>query len=44
MVHTMRVSFRDLEPALERLLVAICRVNSPGKHLKRGARSRKSRA
>ena len=44
MVHTMRASFGDLEPALERLLVAICRVQSPGRHLRRGARSRKSRA
>ena len=44
MVHTMQDSFRDLEPALERLLVAICRVQSPGRHLKRKARSRKSRA
>ena len=44
MVHTMQASFRDLEPALERLLVAICRVNSPGRHLRQGARPRKSRA
>lgn len=44
MVHTMQDSFRDLEPALERLLVAICRVQSPGRHLKRRGRSRKSRA
>lgn len=44
MAHTMRASLHDLEPALERLLAAICRVQSPGRHLRRAARSRKRRA
>lgn len=41
MVHTMRESLGDLEPALQRLLVSICKVRSPGRHLRKAARSRK---
>ena len=44
MAHTMRASLRDLEPALERLLVAICRVQSPGRHLRLAARSQAARS
>ena len=39
MVHTMRESLGDLEPALQRLLVSICKVQSPGRHLRKAARS-----
>jgi hypothetical protein len=43
MAHTMRASLRDLEPALERLLTAICSVQSPGRHLRQAARSQSAR-
>jgi hypothetical protein len=44
MAHTMRASLHDLEPALERLLAAICRVHSPGRHLRLAARSQAARS
>jgi len=44
MAHTMRASLRDLEPALERLLAAICSVRSPGRHLRQAARSHTTRS
>ena len=44
MTHTMRESLRDLEPALERLLAAICSVRSPGRHLRQAARSQAARS
>lgn len=44
MTHTMRESLGDLEPALQRLLVSICKVRSPGRHLRKAARSRRGGA
>lgn len=44
MVHTMRESLGDLEPALQRLLISICKVRSPARHLGKAARSRRSGA
>ena len=44
MVHTMRESLGDLEPVLQRLLISICKVRSPGRHLRKAARSRRGKA
>ena len=42
-LRTLRESSQELEAALERLLVSICRVRSPRRHLEKTGRRRKGR-